>query len=300
MKLSSLLYLSSYTIQEIIFKKQQPIIGSIIITDICNLNCKHCAVNNINCVIYPYDQIKKDMYMLHDQGIRILSFYGGETLMWKDKGKNIRDLVIEAKKIGFIYVVIVTNGTFKIDIPEVDLILLSLDGDREHHNAIRGDVFDLIMENVENATKDNIVFYMAVNQLNKDVIKKVGEITMRQKNVRALSFNFHTPYPGTESLALSVEEKEACCNEIEKLMEKGVPVLNLKSVFPYIIQNDFPTPCHQCVVVENGQIYECGRCIDVPGLCEQCGYFFAAEYTLLFSGNVKVIFDMIRTYLKYI
>lgn len=52
--------------------------------------------------------------------------------------------------------------------------------------------------------------------------------------------------------------------------------------------------------MEHGKLSTCGRCIDVPGLCEQCGYFFVAEYTLLFRGNPKIIFEMLHTYLKYI
>ena len=84
------------------------------------------------------------------------------------------------------------------------------------------------------------------------------------------------------------------------MMKEGAPVFNLKSAFPYLIENRFPTPCHQCVVMEDGKISTCGRCIDVPGLCEQCGYFFVAEYSLLFRGNPRIIFEMLRTYLKYI
>ncbi len=118
--------------------------------------------------------------------------------------------------------------------------------------------------------------------------------------MRAASFNFHTPYPDTEALALSVEEKQDCCNEIATLLDAGYPVFNLRSAFPYIVHNKFPVPCHQCVVMENGRLSVCGRCIDVPGLCQKCGYFFAAEYTLVFSGNVRIIADMLRTYLKYI
>ena len=52
--------------------------------------------------------------------------------------------------------------------------------------------------------------------------------------------------------------------------------------------------------MEDGKLSVCGRCVDVPGLCERCGYFFVAEYTLLFRGNVGVMADMLRTYLKYI
>ncbi len=300
MKLSAFFTLSSYGIREILFKKHQPILGTIILTDKCNLHCKHCAVNNINGIIYPYKQIRNEMKMLYGQGVRILFFCGGETFLWEDQGKTVRDLTREAKKMGFLIVNIVTNGTHPIDIPEADLILVSLDGDKEHHNEIRGDVFDTIMENVEHATKDNIIFYMAVNQLNKSTIGKVGEITRRMKNVRAVSFNFHTPYPGTKALSLSAKEKAICCRKIEKLMDAGVPVFNLKSAFPYLIHNTFPVPCKQCVVVENGKVWRCGRCIDVPDLCGQCGYFFAAEYALVFRCHIKVILDMLRTYLKYI
>ena len=61
---------------------------------------------------------------------------------------GLRDLVIEAKKMGFLIVNVVTNGTFKLDLPEADLILLSLDGDKERHNIIRGDTYDTIMGNI--------------------------------------------------------------------------------------------------------------------------------------------------------
>ena len=84
------------------------------------------------------------------------------------------------------------------------------------------------------------------------------------------------------------------------MIKEGAPVFNLKSAFPYLIENRFPTPCYQCLVIENGKMSICGRCIDVLGLCEQCGYFFVAEYTLLFKGNPKVVFEMLHTYLKYI
>lgn len=141
---------------------------------------------------------------------------------------------------------------------------------------------------------------MAINQLNKAVIPHVCEIAKTKKNVRAVSFNFHTPYPGSEYLELTVEEKAFCCETIAGFIERGYPIFNLKSAFPYIVHNTFSTPCHQCVVMENGKQSICGRCIDVPGLCEKCGYFFVAEYVLVFQGNLKVIFEMVKTYLKYI
>lgn len=300
MKVTSFLRFAGFGIKTILFRKKDPILGTVIVTDRCNLKCKHCSVNNITAVMHPYSQIQGEMKQLYDMGVRILFFCGGETFLWRDGDKSIRNLVREAKQMGFLIVNVVTNGTFPINLPEADLILLSLDGDRERHNAVRGDTFDTIMENIHNATSDNICFYMAINQINKDAIAEVCRLARDTANVRAVSFNFHTPYPDTRELALSKEEKRECCEVIKKMMKEKVPVFNLKSAFPYLIENSFPTPCHQCVVIENGKVSVCGRCIDVPGLCEECGYFFVAEYTLLFRGNPKVIFEMLRTYLKYV
>ncbi len=300
MKLSSFLSFATFGIKTILFRKKDPILGTVIITDKCNLKCKHCSVNNITAIIHPYEQVKKEMQQLYNMGVRILFFCGGETFLWKDGDKTIRDLVIEAKEMGFLIVNVVTNGTFPIDLPEADLILLSLDGDKERHNIIRGDTYDTIMENIAKASSDNICFYMAINQINKDYVRHVCELARDTKNVRAVSFNFHTPYPDTRELALSVEEKKECCRVISQMMDEGAPVFNLKSAFPYLTENRFPVPCHQCVVIEDGKVSVCGRCIDVPGLCQECGYFFVAEYTLLFRGNIKIIFEMLKTYLKYI
>lgn len=300
MKISSFIFFAGFGIKTVLFKKKEPILGTIILTDKCNLHCKHCSVNNITAVVHPYKQIKSEMRRLYKMGIRILFFCGGETFMWSDGDKTLRSLVIEAKQMGFLIVNVVTNGTFPLDLPEADLILLSLDGDRERHNKIRGDTYDKIMENISGASSDNICFYMAINRINKNAVRDVCLTAKNTPNVRAVSFNFHTPYPDTAELALSRREKAECCKAIAEMMKKGAPVFNLKSAFPYLIKNSFPTPCHQCVVMENGKLSVCGRCIDVPGLCEKCGYFFVAEYTLLFKGNLKIIFEMLRTYLKFI
>lgn len=300
MKVASFLHFASFGVKTILFRKKEPILGTVIVTDKCNLKCKHCSVNNITAVVHPYEKVRKEMQTLYDMGVRILFFCGGETFLWRDGDKTLRDLVVEAKAMGFLIVNVVTNGTFPIDLPEADLILLSLDGDRERHNTIRGNTYDTILHNIANATSDNICFYMAINQINKDQVDHVCRLARDTKNVRAVSFNFHTPYPDTKELALSKEEKASCCETITRMMDEGCPVFNLKAAFPYLIENKFPTPCHQCLVIEDGKISTCGRCIEVPGLCEQCGYFFVAEYTLLFRGNARIIFEMLRTYLKYI
>lgn len=279
---------------------KKPILGTIILTDYCNLSCKHCAVNNISKVIYPYVDIVEEMNSLYDDGIRILFFCGGETLAWKDDGKTIRDLIKKAKEIGFSIVNIVTNGTIDLNIPEADVIFLSLDGTKENHNFIRGNTFDTILNNVSKANNSNICVYMAVNNVNYADIEPLCKLVQSTPNLKSISFNFHTPYQGTEWLSITTEQKVHAVNIIKTMIKEGYPVFNLYSALDYYLKNNWERPCYQCIVSENKKRFICGRCIEIDGLCEKCGYLFAVEFSLLCKGNIRVIFDMIRTYLKYV
>ncbi|MDU7968418.1 MAG: metallo cofactor biosynthesis protein, partial [Paeniclostridium sordellii] len=64
--------------------------------------------------------------------------------------------------------------------------------------------------------------------------------------------------------------------------------------------NNWNRPCKQCLVVENKKRFVCGRCVEIDGLCNKCGYLFAVEFSLLFSGNPKIIYETLKTYLKFV
>lgn len=300
MKLKSFIEFSTYGLKTIFFKDTNPILATIILTDYCNLTCKHCAVNNINKIIHPYEDIKEEMIKLYNEGVRILFFCGGETLLWNDKGKNAKNLISEAKEIGFELVNIVTNGTIDLDIKEADIIFLSIDGTKENHNYIRGNTFDTILENVEKANESNICVYMAINNRNYKDVKELCELVKNTKNLKGISFNFHTPYEGTEDLSLSREQKIEVVNTIKQLMKEGYPIFNLYSALDYCLDNNWNRPCKQCLVVENKKRFVCGRCVEIDGLCNECGYLFAVEFALLFSGNPKIIYETLKTYLKFV
>ncbi len=276
--------------------RPRPVVGSIIVTDCCNLACRHCAVANQKCILYPFARIQADMLTLYRAGVRVLLFYGGEPFLWRDGARDLQDLVSEARRIGFWLVSVVTNGTLGLDLPTADLILVSVDGTRANHNEIRGETFDIIMANIRQAPANNICLYMAINQINIADIEAVCALTRSMPHVRAVSFNFHTPYPGTEMLQLSQADKQACCDRISGLIASGYPVLNLKSAFPAIIHNSLQQPCPHCLIMENGQQWICGRCIEIDGLCKNCGFFFATELSLVFRGQIRVLLDLLQTY----
>ena len=103
MKLSSFLYFAKFGIKTVLLRKKDPILGTIILTDKCNLKCRHCSVNNITAVIHPYEQIKQEMKLLYEMGVRILFFCGGETFLWQGSGKKLRDLGVEGQKAGVFF-----------------------------------------------------------------------------------------------------------------------------------------------------------------------------------------------------
>lgn len=49
------LFFANFWIKAVFFKKKEPLIGSVILTDRCNLNCKHCSVKNITAIRYAED-----------------------------------------------------------------------------------------------------------------------------------------------------------------------------------------------------------------------------------------------------
>ncbi len=294
------LRLISFGIGTVFFKKKKSILATIILTDQCNLSCKHCAVNNMTCFMDSYEVVRKEMAALYNEGNRILFFCGGETYLWRDGDKGLGDLVREAKRIGFYLVNIVTNGILLEDIPEADVIFLSLDGLRESHDAIRGETFERIMAKVRKTRTSNICVYMAINAINYLDVEPLTRLVQSEARLRSISFNFHTPYPGTESLSLTQEQKQLTVANILSLIDRGYPVFNLKSGLRRYLSNRWRRPSYQCLVSEQGTRYPCGRCVEIAGLCQECGYIFAVEFSLIFNGHLPTLYEMFKTYKRFV
>jgi MoaA/NifB/PqqE/SkfB family radical SAM enzyme len=278
----------------VVLRRRDPIVGSLIVTDRCNLACQHCAVANLRRTDYPFASLCADMRRLREQGVRILFLYGGEPMLWRDGQRRLPDLIAEARTVGFAMVNVVTNGTRGLDLADADIVLVSLDGTRDHHDQIRGRTYDRVLDAVRAAPADNLTLYMAVNAVNIGDIEHVCRLARDLPHVRGVAFNLHTPYPGTEFLALSADQRREACESIIAMIDAGYPVVDLRSALPAIADGAAPGPCPQCVIVEDGQQWTCGRCVEIPGLCDQCGFLFASELTQLFRGDPRVVRDALQ------
>lgn len=133
----------------------------------CNLQCPQCIYKPNNYFNIGEKEIKFETAVqlisdFYELGARKLSILGGEpTLYGKYQGEQylLADLIAEAKRIGYEYVRIDTNGTFSNEVlqmvgfKQLDEISFSMDGyDSETCNSIRGQgVFEIEIENIKRA-----------------------------------------------------------------------------------------------------------------------------------------------------
>jgi len=249
MKFSSFLHFARFGVRTILLGRKDPILGTIILTDKCNLHCRHCSVNNLTAVIHPYPQILDEMRQLYQMGVRILFFCGGETFLWEDGGKTLRDLVVEAKAMGFLIVNVVTNGTFPLELPEADLILLSLDGDRDRHNAIRGDTYDLIFEHIRRAPAD-VQFAGGVVKVHPLSVIGGGDIAFRPEDQSVVLIVHKRAQHGANILlAVLTESLSAPADEDLVCVMSMVMVVMLMVVMVFVVMVVMMPAAHRTDVV---------------------------------------------------
>jgi MoaA/NifB/PqqE/SkfB family radical SAM enzyme len=276
-----------------------PIFGTLFVSDRCNLHCAHCAVQRPGAPLYRFTALRDEMTKFRERGVGILMFSGGEPTLWHDGGHTLVDLIEAARKLGFWGVSIATNGTFDLDLP-VDMILLSLDGRQPMHDALRGQSYRRVMHNLDRVQRRNVCLYMAVSNRNVGEIRAMADIAKWHRNVLGISFNFHTPYPGLEGLSLTEEQKRAAVAEITALIDEGYPIFQLKETLRAYLTGDWPRPLRYCIASDTQREYQCARCVEVPGLCEKCGYLFATEFGLVLDGRPRALAEAALRYPRFL
>lgn len=127
------------------------------LTDTCNLRCKQCLYKTeltfqLEKKEIPYNQSLALIENLYSLGARKITFMGGEPTLYK----QLPELISFAKKTGYTYIRIDTNGTFSPKLLEsnsfkdLNEITFSLDGySKEMNDKIRGDgVFEKCVNNI--------------------------------------------------------------------------------------------------------------------------------------------------------
>ncbi len=276
-----------------------PLTCSIILTDRCNLDCKHCVVEGLGYEDLSFEEVKRDVRKLYDTGCKMLVVTGGEPFLWKDGTCTLNDVILFAKDIGFFQTVVCTNGTFKLE-SDSDYLWVSLDGDKWQHNRLRnGDVYDKVVRNIAKSNHNKIYINFTINRINLRDFEKSALKIMKFKKMKGLMFHLCTPYVGLEesTLQLSDKEKDLAIKKILAIKKRHpVGVSNTFSGIKALENNKWERPIWGSIVVNSGEISGCCCRKDIYNekVCENCGCTPAVETWVLQRMKPFAIIENLR------
>lgn len=285
-------YLPFWFIKTRILGQKSPLQTVIFISDQCNLQCKHCCVYAQKTVHKKsYEQIKEELEYSYQLGSRFVDFEGGEPTMWTDRNYDLNSLIHLAKKIGFFSATITTNAVMPFNNIEADSIWVSLDGLGEYHDRVRGEgVFNKLVKNIENSGHSDLSVNMVISKLNYKSVDETIEFVKNNPNIKSISINFLTPYPGTEEHMLNWNKRREIIDKIIQYKKEGYPIMNSVSGLKKMRDNDFKKYCwvSNFITVDGSKLPDCGG--TALGLCDECGYCMAGEMNSVMSLKPDTIF----------
>lgn len=282
--LKQMMYLPWWFFQSRILRKERPLQTVLFITDYCNLRCKHCTPSGHECAnIKSYEQIREELIYSYDQGSRFVDFEGGEPTLWRDGDRTLNDLYRLAKEIGFFSCTLTTNGQRPFGDSLADSVWVSVDGYKEYHDAVRGEgTFEKLDRNIRRSGHGALSIAMAVNRINRASVKDTARYAKENPAIKSIAFNLHTPFPGTEELTMSWEERCEVIDEIIALKKTGYPIMNTISGLKIMKCRGFPKSCWiaNYILIDGTKLPQCpGKLL---GACDDCGFCMSGEmYSVL-------------------
>jgi MoaA/NifB/PqqE/SkfB family radical SAM enzyme len=274
--LKAWLFYAGYAVTYLIGQKQAPLILGLIITDRCNLSCRHCRLGSRQGRDMPAAVILERLRHYHRLGYRDLYLEGGEPYLWRDPEYTLDEIIDEARRIGYFHVHLYTNGLFPLE-TRADALWVSVDGLEESHNAIRGPHFQRVIANLRNSSHDRIIIIYTVNRINEGEIEQfLSFVREAGLGVRGVMFYFHTPYYGVDELFIGPEERARVIERLLRCKKQGLPVINSVAALRALQSGRWKRPTAVSLVASLEGESVCCRNND-PFTCRHCGYSACAE-----------------------
>ena len=283
-----------------VMRRKIPLSGSIILTDRCNLNCKHCIVSNLGYRVLSFSDVKRDLDVLYNEGARILVVTGGEPFLWGDgAGQNLWHVVDYAKRLGFFRVVICTNGTVELR-SRADYLWVSVDGVPSEHDNLRGSgVYNRILRNIQKSEHPRIYVNYTISRANITAFEQASVQLLQHDKIKGILYHLFTPYVGLENsdLTLSDEDKKGVIRKIIA-MKKRHP-LRISNTFDglnALLGGDWERPTWASIVINDGELTQCccRRVIRNQRVCRECGCTPAVETWVLQQMKPLAVIENLR------
>lgn len=293
-----IIYYLNWGFRTLVLKQKIPLNSSIILTDECNLNCKHCTVAHLGYPPRSIKDIEKDLRVLYETGSRVLVITGGEPFIWKDaNGNNVENVVQAAKAMGFFRVVICTNGTYPLQ-SSADYLWVSLDGFEKAHNIIRGTVYSNVMDNISHSSHKGIHVNFTISRNNSDTFQEAAENILKMKNIKGILFHLYTNYiGGDESLILNQQTRKSVLKKLMAFKRKHpFAVFNTFAGITALIKDNWERNSYASITINQGVLSECCCRTGIydENVCRNCGCSPAVETWVLQNFKFSALLENLR------
>ncbi len=217
------------------------------ITGKCNLKCTHCygEYGRVQNEEVPLDTIKKTIDALRAMGTKRITIEGGEPLVRKDAEEIISYIYDRGIEMS-----LCTNGVllerhagFIKD--KIDLLVLSLEGCEEHHDALRGaGNFSKVLNAIEVAKKHNMRALIFTCLIDENINDIDFLIATAQKYAVNIAFNIGVAKVEKEGgrgqlNKVADDDYKAAFLKISNYKRNGAPVFYSESNFKQVL--NWPT-----------------------------------------------------------
>jgi Fe-coproporphyrin III synthase len=277
--------------------KRVPLNSSIILTDKCNLNCKHCTVSGLGYRDLTFNEVCSDLKRLYNKGSRVLVITGGEPFVWRDQEAGLEEVVLFAKRLGFFRIVICTNGTFPLK-SSADYLWVNLDGIPSEHDELRGAIYEQVISNIRNGEHGSIFINFTLSRINIKNLEGAAEKLINTPNVKGLLLHLFTPYLGSDrALLLDEEERRNVVERIYKIKKRyPFKITNTFDGIKLLKTNNWRRPIWASEVINRGEVGPCccRRGIYDEEVCKQCGCTPAIETYVVQEMKPLALLESLR------
>lgn len=291
-------YYVKWAFGKVFLKKRVPLDSSLILTDACNLRCRHCTVAHLGYPARTLEDVMRDVRMLYDAGSRVLIVTGGEPFVWKDAaGRGLEDVVKLSKDMGFFRVVVCTNGTFPLE-SSADFLWVSLDGFEAEHERIRGGVYDTVVKHVVRSSHPRIYVNFTVSTENYRDFDAAAENILGIANVKGILFHLYTKYLGGDaSLELSPEQRRDVIGRMTAFKRRHpAATFNTFAGLRALRKDNWQRRSWASVTVDRGNLTDCccREGIADDEVCRNCGCTPAVETWVLQTFKLSAVIENLK------
>jgi MoaA/NifB/PqqE/SkfB family radical SAM enzyme len=280
-----------FLVDTFVLRRRRPFLLGMVITDRCNLGCYHCESKNQGRIHFSHDEATRTLADAYARGHRTLYFTGGEPMIWCDGERRLRDLVRFARELGFIDIFVFTNGTLPLDIEGCSYIV-TIDGPRNAHDAVRGGTYDAVLRNVSSAASHNVFASMTFTRDNVRHLDRFVRDIVGTGLFRGVSFNFLTHWPKVVARhGLDAEQRARLLDRLWQLKREGHPIVLSRAAYRTMRANDWKRPIPHIELATTDRVYTCCRDVDHREICEMCGYSNCVEVSQMLALRPSAIWQ---------